>query len=55
MSKPSIEGTGALFQIAEPSAPQASPRAPGYGIGIDLGTTRTVTPATSSRSSSPVP
>ena len=42
MSKPSIEGTGALFQIAEPSAPQASPRAPGYGIGIDLGTTHSL-------------
>ena len=29
MSKPSIEGTGALFQIDEPSAPQASRRMSG--------------------------
>jgi molecular chaperone HscA len=42
MSKPSIEGTGALFQIAEPGGPQASPRAPGRGIGIDLGTTHSL-------------
>ena len=42
MSKPSIAEPGALFQIAEPSAPQASPRAPGRGIGIDLGTTHSL-------------
>ncbi len=33
---------GALFQIEEPSAPLASKRAPGRGIGIDLGTTHSL-------------
>ena len=33
---------GALFQIEEPSAPAASKRAPGRGIGIDLGTTHSL-------------
>ncbi|MBK9753662.1 MAG: Fe-S protein assembly chaperone HscA [Nannocystis sp.] len=42
MSKTSIEGADALFQIAEPTAPQASQRAPGRGIGIDLGTTHSL-------------
>ena len=38
----SIHDPGALFQIAEPSAPTATPRAPGRGIGIDLGTTHSL-------------
>lgn len=33
---------GALFQIEEPTAPAASKRAPGRGIGIDLGTTHSL-------------
>ena len=33
---------GALFQIEEPSAPASSKRAPGLGIGIDLGTTHSL-------------
>ena len=32
----------ALFQIEEPQAPQARRRAPGRGIGIDLGTTHSL-------------
>ena len=34
--------TGALFQISEPAAPVAAVRAPGRGIGIDLGTTNSL-------------
>lgn len=37
-----IQDTGALFQIAEPSGPVAATRAPGRGIGIDLGTTNSL-------------
>ena len=37
-----IQDTGALFQIAEPTAPVTSTRAPGRGIGIDLGTTNSL-------------
>ncbi len=33
---------GALFQIEEPTAPASSKRAPGLGIGIDLGTTHSL-------------
>ena len=33
---------GALFQIEEPAAPAATKRAPGRGIGIDLGTTHSL-------------
>jgi molecular chaperone HscA len=42
MSKINLQDTGALFQIAEPTGPQAAPRAPGRGIGIDLGTTNSL-------------
>jgi len=35
-------GGGALFQIAEPDAPQARRRQAGLGIGIDLGTTHSL-------------
>ena len=42
MSKTRVEDPGALFQIAEPSAPQAAARAPGRGVGIDLGTTHSL-------------
>ena len=38
----SIEGGDALFQIAEPEAPSVRTRAPGRGIGIDLGTTHSL-------------
>ncbi|MBC8068218.1 MAG: Hsp70 family protein, partial [Deltaproteobacteria bacterium] len=34
--------TGALFQIEEPTQARARPRAPGRGIGIDLGTTHSL-------------
>ncbi|HWB73381.1 MAG TPA: Fe-S protein assembly chaperone HscA, partial [Nannocystaceae bacterium] len=34
--------TGALFQIEEPTHARAKPRAPGLGIGIDLGTTHSL-------------
>lgn len=34
--------TGALFQLEEPAAPTSSRRAPGKGIGIDLGTTHSL-------------
>jgi molecular chaperone HscA len=34
--------TGGLFQIEEPDAKPARPRAPGRGIGIDLGTTHSL-------------
>ena len=34
--------TGALFQIEEPTQSRAKPRAPGLGIGIDLGTTHSL-------------
>ncbi len=37
-----VNDPGALFQIAEPSAPTSNPRAPGRGIGIDLGTTHSL-------------
>ena len=37
-----IEGAGALFQIAEPTAPATAPRSPGLAIGIDLGTTHSL-------------
>lgn len=37
-----IQDTGALFQIAEPSATVAAVRSPGRGIGIDLGTTNSL-------------
>ena len=37
-----IKDTGALFQIAEPAAAAAAVRAPGRGIGIDLGTTNSL-------------
>ncbi len=37
-----LSDPGALFQIAEPNAPTAAPRAPGRGIGIDLGTTHSL-------------
>lgn len=37
-----IQDTGALFQIGEPSAPVSVARAPGRGIGIDLGTTNSL-------------
>lgn len=40
--KLSIEGTGGLFQIAEPTAKKAPKRRPGFGIGIDLGTTHSL-------------
>lgn len=40
--EPMIADTGALFQIAEPTGRQATPRAPGRGIGIDLGTTNSL-------------
>jgi molecular chaperone HscA len=33
---------GALFQIEEPTETKARPRRPGFGIGIDLGTTHSV-------------
>ncbi|MCB9701766.1 MAG: Fe-S protein assembly chaperone HscA [Myxococcales bacterium] len=39
---PSIHDTGALFQIAEPEERRAPARAPGRGIGIDLGTTNSL-------------
>ena len=42
MSSSTIKDTGALFQIAEPTGPQAAPRAPGRGVGIDLGTTNSL-------------
>jgi len=42
MSTIKLQDTGALFQIAEPAGPQAAPRAPGRGIGIDLGTTNSL-------------
>lgn len=38
----SIDGAGALFQIAEPEAPTRQARKPGRGIGIDLGTTHSL-------------
>ena len=41
-SKTAIHDSGALFQIAEPTERQARPRRPGYGIGIDLGTTHSL-------------
>jgi molecular chaperone HscA len=37
-----LHDTGALFQIAEPSGPAPAARAPGRGIGIDLGTTHSL-------------
>ena len=37
-----IEGAGALFQIAEPTAPTGVARSPGLAIGIDLGTTHSL-------------
>ncbi|HEY0137990.1 MAG TPA: Hsp70 family protein, partial [Nannocystis sp.] len=37
-----LSDPGALFQIAEPSGPAPAPRAPGRGIGIDLGTTHSL-------------
>ncbi len=40
--KLSIEGTGGLFQIAEPTAAKGPARRPGFGIGIDLGTTHSL-------------
>ncbi|MCA9657444.1 MAG: Hsp70 family protein, partial [Myxococcales bacterium] len=39
---PSIHDTGALFQIAEPEEKRARERRPGFGIGIDLGTTHSL-------------
>jgi molecular chaperone HscA len=41
-SSPTIGDAGALFQIAEPSKPETTRRAPGHGIGIDLGTTHSL-------------
>lgn len=41
MSEHDIAG-GALFQIAEPDAPQTQKRRAGLGIGIDLGTTHSL-------------
>ncbi|MEZ4379717.1 MAG: Fe-S protein assembly chaperone HscA [Nannocystaceae bacterium] len=38
----SIHDTGALFQIAEPEEKRARERRPGFGIGIDLGTTHSL-------------
>ncbi len=38
----SIHDTGALFQIEEPVQTRARARAPGRGIGIDLGTTHSL-------------
>ncbi len=40
--KDMLADRGALFQIAEPPAPSAGKRAPGRGIGIDLGTTHSL-------------
>jgi len=40
--EPLIADTGALFQIGEPAGRQSPPRAPGRGIGIDLGTTNSL-------------
>ncbi len=37
-----LSDPGALFQIAEPGASTSTPRAPGRGIGIDLGTTHSL-------------
>ncbi len=41
-SKVSLHDTGALFQIAEPEEQSAAVRRPGFGIGIDLGTTHSL-------------
>ena len=38
----SLNDTGALFQIAEPVDQSATERRPGFGIGIDLGTTHSL-------------
>ncbi|MBK6918270.1 MAG: Fe-S protein assembly chaperone HscA [Deltaproteobacteria bacterium] len=38
----SLADAGALFQIEEPARAVAKPRAPGRGIGIDLGTTHSL-------------
>ncbi len=37
-----LQDTGALFQIAEPTAQRRPARRPGRGIGIDLGTTNSL-------------
>jgi molecular chaperone HscA len=37
-----LNDTGALFQIAEPTAQRRAARRPGRGIGIDLGTTNSL-------------
>jgi len=41
-SNASLHDTGALFQIAEPEERAPAKRRPGFGIGIDLGTTHSL-------------